>query len=147
MKLHHTLVALSAALLFAACDDDNNYDSAKPEIMILSPEDDSHFHAGESFELEALIRDNEELASWKIDIHFNPDGHVHKSASTEAELEWQYSKNGNIEPGLQSFTLKQTISIPVDTKHGDYHLGVYALDKSGNETVVFQEFEVTDAGH
>lgn len=152
MNLKYIFLAFLAIPLLSACDDNDDVDTTKPIIEIQSPADDAHFHAGDDFDLTALITDNDELASWKIDIHFNDNGHVHQksasaSADEEVKVEWQESWSGSIEAGLASFELSRTITIPANAEHGEYHIGVYALDKSGNEQVTFIGIEVEDAEH
>ncbi len=148
MNFKYLILAFLAIPFLSACDNDDDVDTTKPVIEIVEPADHAHFHAGDPFDLIALITDNDELASWKVEVHYN-DGHDHKSASAiaEEEVEWHQEWSGTIEAGLKSFELTQTITIPADAKHGEYHIGVYALDKSGNEQVVFIEIEVEDEEH
>lgn len=152
MNLKYLMLAFLAIPFLSACDDDDDVDTTKPVIEIIKPEDHAHFHAGADFDLEAILTDNDELASWKINVHYNADGHSHQksasaSAEVETEVEWDQHWSGTIEAGQKSFELKQTITIPTNAEHGEYHLGVYALDKSGNEQVVFIEIEVEDEEH
>ena len=148
MNIKHIIMTFLAISFLSACDNDD-VDTTKPHVEIISPENQTHYHAGDEFRLKALITDNEALASWKVSVHYNADGHTHKSASilAEEEVEWQQDWSANMEAGLASFELVQTITVPANAKHGQYHLGVFALDKSGNEQVVFIEIEVKDTEH
>ncbi len=152
MHLPYLILAFLAIPLLSACDNDDDVDTTKPVIEIESPADHAHFHAGDDFDLKALITDNDELASWKISVHYNEDGHSHQksaraSTEEEAEVEWQQEWSGTFEASLKSFELTQTITIPANAEHGEYHLGVFALDQSGNEQVVFIEIEVEGEEH
>jgi hypothetical protein len=149
MNLKYLILAFLAIPFLSACDKDDDVDTTKPVIEVITPADHAHFHAGDEFQLTALITDNDELASWKATVHYNADGHTHKSASasTEEEVEWQADWSGDIEAGLKSFNLTQTITIPANAEHGEYHLGVFALDKAGNEQIVFIEIEVEGEEH
>lgn len=151
MNLKYLILAFMAIAFLSACDKDDDVDTTKPVIEVIAPITPAHFHAGNEFQLTALITDNDELASWKVTVHYNADDHTHKSTSAsaeeEVEAEWHQDWSGNIEAGLKSFDLNQTITIPANAEHGEYHLGVFALDQSGNEQVVFIEIEVEGEEH
>jgi hypothetical protein len=152
MNFNYLILALLAIPLLSACDNDDDVDTTKPVIEIESPVDHAHFHAGQDFDLIATFTDNDELASWKVSVHYNADGHDHQkstsvSAEEATEVEWQQDWSGTIEASLKSYDLNQAMTIPANAEHGEYHLGVYALDNSGNEQVVFIEIEVEDAEH
>jgi hypothetical protein len=145
MKIKYFLLSLLVVSFITACSDDDG-DTKKPQIEITEPADHAHFHPGETFVLKAEISDNVELASWKVDIHYDSDGHAHKSAihEEEEEVEWNKHFSGVIEPGLKYFELELEIQFPANAKHGDYHIGVYATDKAGNEQIAYLEIEVED---
>lgn len=155
MKLKYIFLSLLAIVTFSACSDDDNIDTTKPEIEIVTPDDDEHFHPGDTFELRAILTDNEELASWKVDIHHNSDGHTHSQVirlkhggeHSHEEEEWHFHKEGSIESGTKQYVLILEIEIPHDAEHGDYHLGIYVTDKAGNENKAFITFEVEDDHH
>ncbi|TCO09835.1 DUF4625 domain-containing protein [Natronoflexus pectinivorans] len=155
-KLKYILPAILALGLFAACSDDDDVDTTAPVIEIISPEDHEEFHPGETIHLHAIITDDTELASWKIDIHYNSDGHTHSQVITlkhgdhdhhHGEKEWHVHKDGVIEGNVKTYELKLELEIPDDAKHGEYHLGVFAVDKAGNQAQKFIEIEVEDDDH
>ena len=124
---------------FLSCSDDN--DTQKPSVEIVSPENEALFNPGESISLNVIFGDNEELASYKIEIHLNADGHNHKS-STLLEAPFEFSQVGGFEKGLTRSELNLDIPIPttiqeVAVKEGEYHLGIHCIDKAGNEREVF----------
>ena len=135
-----TLVSLLIALpILMSCGDDN--DTQKPLIKIISPENEHLFHPEENIALHVIFSDNEELASYKIEIHINSDGHNHKS-TTLLEAPFEYDLEGNFENGISTFTLEKEIPIPatidgVSIKEGEYHLGIHCIDKAGNEQEMF----------
>lgn len=149
MNLKLFLPAILTIALLAACSKDD-VDTTRPVITLTTPADKAVFHRGQTVNLSALLTDNEELSSWKVSVHFNPYGHVHaagavvEKSSTQATAtnNWQFSANGTITPGLREFTLAREILIPQDATLGEYHLGVFAIDKSGNETQLFIEIKV-----
>lgn len=151
MKLKYIFLSLLAIAHFSACSDDDNVDTTKPEIEFVTPGDDAHFHPVETFELRAILTDNEELAAWKVEIHHNADGHIHSQviklkhgSEHDHEEEWHFHKEGTIESGTKRYELILEIEIPNDAEHGEYHLGVFVTDKAGNENKAFITFEVED---
>ena len=145
--MKHLFVSLLIALpIFFSCSDDN--DTQKPTIKILSPENETVFNPGETIALSVIFADNEELASYKIEIHVNPDGHNHKS-STLQEAPFEFEQEAYFEKGLNRFDLNLDIPIPttiegVTIKEGKYHLGIHCIDKSGNEREVFIAVDIED---
>lgn len=142
MKTKFILLIFSLTL-FLSCSDD---DTKKPIIEVVTPTDGDHFHPGETISVRINFSDNEELASYKIEIHFNNDRHNHKNGST-TDTPFQYTTTGNFEKGLNRFELVHDIDIPalineLPVKNGEYHLGVYCIDKAGNQREVFVEIEI-----
>ncbi|ASB49827.1 DUF4625 domain-containing protein [Alkalitalea saponilacus] len=155
-KLKYILPVLFAFTIFIACSDDDDVDTTPPVIEIVSPDDHAHFHPGETIHLHAIITDDTELATWKIDIHYNSDGHTHSQIITlkhgdhdhhHGEKEWHLHKDGLIEGNVKVYELELDLIVPEDAKHGEYHLGVFAVDKAGNQSQVFIEIEVEDDDH
>lgn len=138
-----TIVILS----FTACsdDDDNgNLDTEKPVIVLNEPTDDEVFHAGEEIHLDADFSDNVALASYKIEIHSASDGHTHKN---EEEGEWFYTETNEIPGDLRNHHVHKHIDIPLEVNgspilEGHYHLGIFLVDKAGNEQQLFIEIEI-----
>jgi hypothetical protein len=142
-----TIFSLLIAIpIFFSCSDDN--DTQKPTIEILSPENETVFNPGETISLSVIFADNEELASYKIEIHINTDGHNHKS-STLVEAPFEFNQEANFEKGLNRFDLNLDIPIPttiegVSIKEGEYHLGIHCIDKAGNEREAFIVVDIED---
>ncbi len=147
---------------FVACnDDDDDVDTTKPTIDIKKPANETEFHLGDKIEFECNFTDNVELASYKVDIHNNFDDHTHEhSAQLKSESEeeeghpWEYIKEGSLEGASDEVTLE--ITIPETVVHdgneeevaaGHYHLGVFCLDKAGNENVVWIEIDIEHEDH
>ena len=73
------LIALFTLTFFASCsnDDDEILDSEKPEITINDPVENEVFQVGGELHFDIDLSDNDALASYKVDIHNNFDGHTH----------------------------------------------------------------------
>ncbi|TLX77063.1 DUF4625 domain-containing protein [Labilibacter sediminis] len=151
MKYTAILTAL-ILLLFASCNNDD-IDTTKPEIEIIKPvaaegEDHIEFHQGDSFDFESKFTDNLELKSYKVEIHYNGDGHEHgaqtKSATAEDHVEWDQEWTGDLD-GKEDVA-KITMEVPENAEPGEYHLGVYCFDAAGNETQAFIEIHVEEEG-
>lgn len=139
------LLLLSIGVVLTSCSKDDK-DTTKPQIMILEPSDDQVFYPGEAIHFGAEFIDNEELSSYKIDIHPNEDGHDHKS--TRGEGEWIFQKSWQFEAGKRNANIHhEEIVIPVEVDGspihtGDYHFLVYCTDKAGNESWIAISVEI-----
>ncbi|MBZ9730211.1 DUF4625 domain-containing protein [Salegentibacter sp. JZCK2] len=142
------LFSITASLLFASCsDDDTVIDTESPEITIMEPHDDEEIAPGGELHFEALFTDNVELASYKIDVHSNFDGHDHASLKQSEGKTWSYSEVFQIEPGQTSFTAVQHIEVPetidgMAISEGVYDVGVFVTDAAGNEAQAFVEVHI-----
>ncbi len=136
-----TVLAVVTALFTLSCsDDDSNKDTQKPTITLITPQDEQVFEAGEQIHVQANFTDNVALASYKIDIHYAGDGHQHRTLSEDENQQWAYETTGSLSG--TSDTIHIDILIPTDAEEGHYHFGVYAVDASGNQQVVWSEIEV-----
>lgn len=125
------------AAIFAACSSDGTseepyVDTEKPTVEIITPNEDQQIPLGEMLYLKAHLKDNVQLASYKIEIHSAEDGHHHRSETHP----FTYNKQGTMESS-ESF-IDQGITIPTDITPGHYHIGVFAIDNSGNQNQVFK---------
>ena len=83
-----TLIAL-VSLFFTSCssDDDNGgLDNQAPVITINEPTVEEVFSLGGEVHLDIDVEDDKELASYKIDIHNNFDGHDHGRSTSAANV-------------------------------------------------------------
>lgn len=138
-----TLWTLSLGLLSISCsndDSDSQTDTQKPSITLISPQDEQVFEAGEQIQVQANFTDNVALASYKIDIHFAGDGHQHRGLLESEHQQWVYETTGSLSG--TSDTLHLDIPIPTNAEEGHYHFGVYAIDVSGNQQVIWSEIEI-----
>ncbi|MCX7696433.1 MAG: DUF4625 domain-containing protein [Bacteroidales bacterium] len=129
-------------ILLISCKKEN--DTIPPQISISEPKENEIFKIDSLGKVEihfnATFSDDEELGSYKIDIH-SAAGHSHKSNLLISSFDT--SITGALS-GRQ-YVLHQHILIPhfplSDT--GQYHLLVFCLDKAGNQTTTFRTFEIT----
>lgn len=149
MKFTHAIfTVLGILFLTVSCssDDDNGQDTTPPEVSIVEPHDHDAFGAGEMMHIEIDFADNQALASYKIEIHFD-DGHTHDVESNQAE--WEYIEEGSLSG--ENYTLHSEVEIPdfineMPIEEGDYHFGVHCLDAAGNETVVWRIIVIGEHG-
>ena len=71
------------SFLFVSCSKGDEGDTIKPVIDLLEPEEGAILRIGSSHgvHFEMNLHDNEAIASYKINIHNNFDGHSHTRAS------------------------------------------------------------------
>lgn len=145
MKKLALYISILSTTLFVSCSsDDNAVDTQKPEITLLEPGDHEGFLPGGEIHIEGLITDNEALASYKIEIHAAEDGHTHGRRSTNY---FQYEQTFQITENTKVYELHRHVEIPENINgetltNGHYHLGIFALDKAGNQQQVFTEIYI-----
>ncbi|MBQ0116832.1 MAG: DUF4625 domain-containing protein [Flavobacterium sp.] len=146
MKMTKMILIASLALGLTNCSSDANLDTEKPVITLLEPEDHESFKPGSEIHLEGLITDNVELSNYKVEIHSAEDGHSH--AKTSQENFFQYEETFQIPANQRLHEFHHHIDIPLVGSNalpfteGHYHLGIFALDKAGNQAQIFVEIYI-----
>ncbi|WNJ17170.1 DUF4625 domain-containing protein [Pontibacter sp. G13] len=139
---------IASLLLVSACKED--VDTAAPEMEIISSTpalksgmicgeiSDQVFElrSSESFTLDVVFRDNEELSQYKIDIHNNFDCHGHARNTDD----WTVLEVVDISGTEVSSTLE--IPVPDDVTAGTYHFQVQVVDEAGNDDPFAQIFDL-----
>ncbi|MCD8029377.1 MAG: DUF4625 domain-containing protein [Bacteroides sp.] len=154
IKINSSIVFLSFFSFFlctvAACDSDNDGDTTRPVIRIIAPAEDAHLLIGdeEGVLFEAEFSDDIQLASYKIDIHYAGDGHMHtRHGDGEEELpEFSYQRSFTLQ-GTREQVSHRNIVIPEGVRPGEYHLVVYCSDTSGNESLVARDIVLIEEEH
>jgi hypothetical protein len=150
MKKHIKSIAfVFGALIIMGCSSDEK-DRSAPVITLMEPHADEAFAPGSEIHFEANFSDNEQLASYKIDIHYGGD-HTHgRNAALGEEHEYEQWDFEQVYP-LSGRTMDVHRDIPIPTmingkpiKQGEYHFGVYALDAAGNQSLVFRDIYIMD---
>lgn len=141
-------VAILGSFTFVSCTESG--DNTKPVINLESPGDGEVLAAdGEGIHLEMELSDDVALASYKIEIHNNFDGHDHSKAADDdsATVDFSFNKSWNDIAGQKNAHVHtHEIVIPVNATHGAYHFMVYCLDEAGNETYVVRNVEIEAEG-
>ncbi|TQI70542.1 uncharacterized protein DUF4625 [Gramella sp. Hel_I_59] len=141
------LAVLLTVTAFTACsDDDDALDSQKPTIVMSEPEDGEAFEIGGELHFDIDLTDNDGLASYKVDIHNNFDGHTHSVVKQETEEPWSYQQTFQIDGNPTSFEAHEHIAILEGIAEGEYHLGVIVVDAAGNQEEAFVEIMLGHEG-
>ena len=154
MKTYIKTITLSIAsiLLLNSCtEEDSTLDTTKPEIILGSPTDHQEYELGDTIDVQAILKDNEELGAYKIEIHSASDGHDHGNGDHEHRITtlsadhdheaWSYNEEGTIYG--KEYILNKLIQIPDgEIEEGHYHLGVFVIDKAGNQSQTFIEIVI-----
>jgi hypothetical protein len=122
----------SSALV--GCQEDG--DTTKPVITLIEPAEGDLLQVGgaSGVHFEAEFSDDEALASYKVNIHPNFDGHAHAHLlATSETVDFEYEKSWEIS-GRNADIHHHEIRIPETAKPGAYHLQVYCTDAAGNES-------------
>ncbi|MCK5781272.1 MAG: DUF4625 domain-containing protein [Flavobacteriales bacterium] len=149
MKLFYSIVFVS--FLLSSCTKSVNSDSEAPLIDDLSIKDDNSVEKVEysiksNINFSARFRDNENLGSYKFDIHFAGDGHKHLAPIEQKKavnlIDWGFTEYDNFE-GTDN-TISFSRKVDTEAKAGPYHCVVYATDDAGNyATYKMTKFIVT----
>ncbi|WP_075591199.1 DUF4625 domain-containing protein [Labilibacter marinus] len=159
-----SFIILAAIFMALSSCTKDEVDTKKPEIDVVSPEEDDHFHPGDKIHFVCNFSDDTELANYKIDIHFNSDGHEHSAQLKSGVVDdhgheghpWDYDYDGTFEEGKMSVKVDMEIQIPTEIDHdgemeevaeGEYHFGIYCLDKAGNQQVEFIKIAIEHDDH
>jgi hypothetical protein len=121
------------SFFFFSCD---NGDTEKPVINLIEPENGEALLIGGDVHFEAEFSDNEKLASYKIEIHSNFDGHTHdlRAGSAEETVNFTFAQTYDLSGKKNADVHHHDIKIPENATPGDYHLMVYCTDAAGNES-------------
>ncbi|MDR0582161.1 MAG: DUF4625 domain-containing protein [Prevotellaceae bacterium] len=148
-KIFLLAIILLMGLAFSNCKHD---ETDGPVITLEEPEEGQPFTAGSKHgvHMEFDLEDESGLNQYKIDIHYGGD-HTH-SLSLQAQplselsrAQWSYQKTYDDAKGLKNHHVHvHSDSIPENATLGEYHLGIAATDVHGNETTVYQKFEIVD---
>lgn len=153
-----TKLCLSIAILvcslftFQACDEKNrDTDLVKPVINLFSPAEGDTLRIGDEhgIHFEAELSDNEMLASYKVDIHANFDGHGHSAAKVKAlspTVNFTFNKSWDISGQKNALIHHHEIKIPENATPGKYHLMVFCTDVSGNESYMARNIVLSHDG-
>ena len=133
------------AITLSSCSDSDEGDTTKPVINLISPAENSNLKIGneKGIHLEMDLSDNEELASYKIDIHGNFDGHGHKS--DDGTVVFKYSNSWKVS-GKNAHIHQHEIIVPDNATAGNYHLMVFCVDAAGNESYVARNIVLSPEG-
>lgn len=129
-------------MLQTGCGSDESVDNKKPEIEILSPQTGAEFAPESAIHFQAKFSDNIALGSYRIEIHYNDDGHSH-GRLTETGQPFEYENTGSFN-GKREAEIEVSIPISHDAAHGEYHIGVHCTDEAGNENVRYVECYIGD---
>lgn len=138
---------VSAATLNTACSDDS--DTTKPVITVNQPTEGAVIMIGDAngITLDVNFEDNEELASYSVDIHNNfGEGHDHghsRARAEEVEKAFSFKKSWSLS-GKTSHVNHTEIKVPAGVSAGKYHLIVFCTDKNGNDTFVARNIILSD---
>ena len=147
MKKSILYIATIASLFIASCSsNDGDVDNQKPEIVLLEPHDHEGFQPGSEIHIQGIITDNVALGSYKIEIHGADDNHTHARLSS-ANIQFTYEQTFTVDQNTQVIELDHEIQIPetingLPIANGHYHVGIFALDKAGNQQQVFKEIYI-----
>lgn len=134
-------IFVAIALAVVSCkENENTADVVKPTIQWFTPMADQEVEPGKSFELKAIATDDKELGSYKIEVHSAADGHHHRSVLSKSHFTYEH------EAGLSGKTqeILHKINVPETVEEGHYHVGLFVLDKAGNQTQKFVEIFIGD---
>lgn len=131
-----TLISLTAFM--ASCSDDDKGDTTPPTINLIDPAEGEELLIGDAsgVHLEMELSDNEMLASYKIDIHSNFDGHNHSRAKETETVAFSLQKSWDVSGQKNAHIHHHEIVIPENATPGNYHMMVYCTDAAGNESYV-----------
>lgn len=136
--------------IFTSCENDK--DTTPPVIELISPAENQSLLIGNThgIHLDMNLSDNEMLASYKIEIHNNFDGHEHsrngQNGMENEPIPFFFSKSWNL-TGLRNTNIHHhEIVIPANTIAGKYHMIIHCTDAAGNESHIARNIILSNDG-
>lgn len=149
-------ILLSLALVAMACSfltscEKKVQDNQRPKVNLIEPEEGAKLKIGNKHgvHFEMKLTDDVMLASYRIEIHNNFDGHNHtasKSLRHGDEKPFFFQKEYSLKGQREASIHHHDIVIPEGVAEGNYHLMVQVLDAAGNETTVARNVVLTEEG-
>ena len=164
--MNNLLAIILLTVAFISCSPHINSDNEIPvienlEIINLDSVPKKEFPSGANVQFSANFIDDQELGSYKFDIHFAGDGHKHINEEDSVAIskkstkisEWNFTKNGKLNGTEQTLTFKRKIEfkddkgkiLDIEATAGPYHCVVYSVDGAGNASkFIHDKFLVTN---
>lgn len=138
-------ITLSFGLI--ACSD-NDGDTIKPTITLNAPAEGTTLKVGSNIHFDMDLEDNEELRSYKVEIHnnFNNHGHGTKAESSGEIVDFSFNRSWDVSGVKNTHIHHHDIEIPANATHGAYHFMVYCTDAAGNESYIARNIILSDEG-
>ena len=109
------------------------------------------FYVKTNIQFSANFVDDQELGSYKFDIHFAGDGHKHPNnydkGLIKGKFQWDFTRNGEVNGAEHKVSFNNRIELRDDkgellkdeVTSGPYHCVVYSVDEAGNSSVFVQD--------
>ncbi len=135
---------------FISCDEQSG-DTTPPVIDLIAPKEGATLEIGSNVHLDMDLRDNDLLKSYKVEIHDNMGTpHDHNETGMKAMSATEYFRFEKVWDDISGFKNKKVhhheILIPENVTPGKYHLMVYCLDASNNESYVVRNIILSHEG-
>lgn len=138
--------------MFTSCDDDKNADTTPPIINLKAPAEGAVLKIGSDVHFDMEVSDDWMLASYKVEIHHNFDGHEHAATTKSTEVSstettaFFFQKMWSLAGQKNAMIHHHEIIIPENATPGNYHLMVYCTDAEGNESHVARNIKLGHDG-
>jgi len=142
--------------LVSCASSTDDIDDEYPQILNADtntyPENCQVLYRNESFALEYLFKDNNELSSFSVEIHNNFDHHSHSTDITKCDVlenkkainPFHFLQIYDLDSNTKEYRSKAFIFIPADIDTGDYHLIIRLTDTTGWETIKGISINISD---
>lgn len=129
--------ALTIALSFASCEDDETASKPVVTLIELGEENSKTGYAGSDLHIEAEIVAEGKIDKVNIEIH--PEGE-HEEKGVAWEVDTTYTEFS----GLKNTIFHKHIDIPANAEPGHYHFHFTVTDMEGQQAAVEEEFEIIE---
>ncbi|MBP3254408.1 MAG: DUF4625 domain-containing protein [Bacteroidales bacterium] len=156
--MKRTLIIITIAAMFAACNDKDTKDKdmSMPEILEpqsgACPADCQHFDRGDTIHVCYLFTDDTELGAYNIEIHNNFSHHTHSTSDSECEHDeaktpvnpWVFNHDYSIPEGMREFEARTDIVVPEDIDDGEYHFMIRLTDRAGWQQIKSVDIHINE---
>lgn len=108
-----------------------------PKITLIAPAEDDILQIGKAIHFDMDLDDDNQLKSYRVEIHENFDGHAHTKENEGSVFPSVFDKTWEI-TGKGRNVHHHGIVIPANAKEGIYHFVIYCTNVAGEQSTVIR---------
>lgn len=148
MRTHYLLSLLLCFVfsgnLYAFTPVEGQKANAAPKITLIAPAENDIMQIGKAIHFDMGLSDDNQLKSYRVEIHENFDGHAHTKENEGSVFPSVFDRTWEI-TGKSRNIHHHGIVIPANAKEGIYHLIIYCTNTAGEQSSVIRTVHLSKA--